>query len=100
MEREERGRAKVSDAGVAVVLMRGSRVALFKRGDVIFLPFEKGFGVGVARTLLDRCCREPGSDARLLGKLSSLGPMPTVEVWTAELPMNAVVTKEHGDAIW
>ncbi|HEU4996305.1 MAG TPA: polyphosphate kinase 1 [Gemmatimonadaceae bacterium] len=100
MEREERGRAKVSDAGVALVLTRGPNVALFKRGDVLFLPFEKGFGVGVARTLLDRCCRQPGTDTRLLGKLSSLGPMPTVEVWTAELPMSAEVTREHGDVMW
>src|SRR5439155_10517874 len=68
MEREERGRAKLSDAGVALVLKRESQVVLFKRGAVLFLPFERGSGVGVARTLLDRCARDPGCDVRLLGK--------------------------------
>src|SRR4051812_25121484 len=55
MEREERGRAKMSDAGVALVLMRNAHVGLIRRGNVLFLPFERGSGVGVARTLMDRC---------------------------------------------
>lgn len=100
MEREERGRAKLSDAGVALVLTRASQVALFKRGAILFLPFERGAGVGVARTLLDRCTREPTSDTRLLGKLSSIGPMPTVEVWTAELSPNGELTKDQGEVTW
>ncbi len=100
MEREERGRAKLSDAGVALVLTHGTQVALFKRGAVLFLPFEPGSGVGVARTLLDRCAREPGSDTRLLGKLSSIGPMPTVEVWTAALSSAQQLVKEQGEPVW
>jgi polyphosphate kinase len=100
MQREERGRAKLSDSGVALVLTRGAHVALFKRGAVLFLPFEPGSGVGVARTLLDRCAREPGSDTRLLGKLSSIGPMPTVEVWTAELAESSQLIKEQGEPLW
>jgi polyphosphate kinase len=99
MEREERGHP-LSDSGVALVLKRGSQVALFKRGAVLFLPFERGAGVGVARTLLDRCAREPGADVRLLGKLSSIGPMPTVEVWTAEIAAASELTKEQGEAHW
>lgn len=100
MEREERGRAKLADAGVALVVTRASQVALFKRGAVLFTPFERGSGVGVARTLLDRCTREPASDTRLLGKLSSIGPMPTVEVWTAELSPNGDLTKDQGEVVW
>ena len=100
MEREERGLAKTSDSGVALLLMRSSQVLLFKRGSVLFLPFERGYGVGVARTLLDRCTRAAGSDTRLLGKLSSIGPMPTVEVWTADLGAGAELTKDQGEILW
>lgn len=100
MERDERGLSRTSDAGVALVLMRASQVALFKRGAVLFVPFERGSGVGIARTLLDRCSREPASDTRLLGKLSSIGPMPTVEVWTAGLLPGAEVSKEQGEVVW
>ena len=100
LQREERGLAKLSDSGVALVMTRDAQVALFKRGAVLFLPFEPGSGVGVARSLLDRCTREPTSDTRLLGKLSSIGPMPTVEVWTAELAPNAQLAKEQGEPVW
>ena len=100
MEREERGRPKMSDAGVALVLIRAAQVALFKRGAVLFLPFEKGSGVGVARTLLDRSARQPGCDTRLVGKLSTIGPMPTVEVWTADLSPGAEIAKEQGEVVW
>ena len=100
MEREEHGRAKMSDAGVALVLMRASEVVLFKRGAVLFLPFEHGAGVGVARTLLDRCTRGAGADTRLIGKLSSIGPMPSVEVWTAELAPGASIAQDQGDVHW
>ena len=100
MEREERGRATLADSGVALVLTRGSQVALFKRGAVLFLPFDRGAGVGVARTLLDRCATDPGSDARLLGKLSSIGPMPTVEVWTTQLSPVSQVSREQGEPTW
>src|SRR5207248_1104400 len=37
MEREERGRAKLSDVGVALVLTRASQIALFKRRAMLFL---------------------------------------------------------------
>ncbi|HJQ18974.1 MAG TPA: polyphosphate kinase 1 [Gemmatimonadaceae bacterium] len=100
MEREERGRARATDVGVALVLTRDARIALFRRGSVMSLPLEHGSGVAVARTLLDRCSRDPGSDTRLLGKLSSLGPMPTVEVWTAELAPNAALAPEMGEPVW
>jgi polyphosphate kinase len=100
LQREERGMAKRSDSGVALVLARGAQIALLKRGSVLFLPFEPGAGIGAARTVLDRCTREPGSDARLLGRLSSIGPMPTVEVWTAELPTNVELTRELGEVVW
>jgi polyphosphate kinase len=100
MEREERGRAKASDAGVALVLMRSAHVAMIKRGNVLVLPFERGSGVGVARTLMDRCTRDSRSDTRLLGKLSSIGPMPTVEVWTAEVAPDGELTKEQGEIVW
>ena len=100
MQREERGRAKLSDSGVALVLTRGTQVALFRRAEMLYLPFEPGSGVGVARTLLDRYARVPGSDARLLGKLSSIGPMPTVEVWTAELSLASEISKDQGELVW
>jgi polyphosphate kinase len=100
MEREARGRARSSDTGVALVLTRASQVAMVKRGATLFLPFERGTGVGVARTLLDRCTRDAGSDTRLLGRLSSIGPMPTVEVWTAELSPKGEVAKEQGEIVW
>ena len=100
MEREERGRLRSFDTGVALVLSRASQVALVKRGGMLYLPFERGSGVGVARTLLDRCTREQGSDTRLLGRLSSIGPMPTVEVWTADLPPKGEINKEQGEIVW
>jgi len=100
MEREQRGRARSSDSGVALVLTRASHVAMLRRGTMLFLPFERGAGVGVARTLLDRCAREPATDTRLLGRLSSIGPMPTVEVWTADLHAGAELTKEQGEVVW
>jgi polyphosphate kinase len=100
MEREERGRAMLSDAGVALVLTRSSRIALFSRGDMLFLPLERGTGVGIARTLLDRCTSNASTDARLLGKMSSIGPMPTVEVWTADLRPDGEITRDQGDVVW
>jgi len=100
MEREQRGRARLSDAGVVLLLTREDRVALLRRGDVLFLPLERGSGVGVARTLLDRCAPASGSDTRLLGRVSSLGPMPTVEVWTAELRNDVEIARDQGDPVW
>ena len=114
MEREERGRARASDAGVALVLVRdgrgttgigdsssGPQAAFFRRGaGMLHLPFEAGAGVGVARTLLDRCARLAGCDTRLLGKLSSIGPLPTVEVWTANLSSIAEVASDQGEVVW
>ena len=100
MEREERGRARSFDSGVALVLTRAAQVAMLKRGTMLFLPFERGTGVGVARTLLDRYTREPSSDTRLLGRLTSIGPMPTVEVWSAELPAQGDIAKEQGEVVW
>ena len=100
MQREERGRPKLSDSGVALVLTRGAEVALFRRGSLLSLPFEPGAGVGTARTLLDRCARTPLTDTRLLGKLSSIGPMPTVEVWTAAVTADCEPARELGDVVW
>ena len=100
MEREERGRSKVSDSGVALILMRDDEVLLFRRGALLHLPLERGAGVGVARTLLDRCTRDAGSDTGMLGKLSSIGPMPTVEVWTAQLGAGGDVSREQGEVVW
>ena len=100
MQREERGRPKLSDSGVALVLVRGTDVALFKRSGVLTLPFDPGSGVGTARTLLDRCARKTLSDTRLLGKLSSIGPMPTVEVWTAEVPGDCDPSRDLGEVVW
>ena len=100
MQREERGRPKLSDSGVALVLIRGAEVALFRRGAVLSLPFEPGAGVGAARTLLDRCARTSLTDTRLLGKLSSIGPMPTVEVWTADVPADCEPTRDLGEVVW
>jgi polyphosphate kinase len=100
MEREQRGRARLSDAGVVLVLTRAGRTALLQRGDMLFLPLERGSGVGVARTLLDRCTTAAGCDTRLVGKVSSLGPMPAVEVWTAELQDGAELARDQGDVVW
>lgn len=100
MEREERGRTRASDIGVALVITREAQVALIRRGTTLGLPFERGSGVGVARTLLDRCARQAASDTRLLGKVSSIGPMPTVETWTADLHPGADLAKDIGDVVW
>ena len=100
MEREERGRARLSDAGVTLLLTRDNRLAMMRRGDLLFLPLERGNGVGVARTLLDRCVSGAGSDARLLGKVTSIGPMPTVEVWTADLHDGSAIATDQGEVVW
>lgn len=100
MEREERGRPRMADAGVTLLLTRASRIALFERGGLLLLPVERGAGVGVARTILDRCTRQAASDARLLGKVSSLGPMPALEVWTADVQPDAEITRDFGDVQW
>lgn len=100
LEREERGRPTLSDAGVVLVLTRGRQLALFSREGLLALPFERGAGVGCARTLLDRCTRGGASDTRMIGKVSSIGPQPTVEVWTAELSDDAQLPRDLGDVIW
>lgn len=100
MEREERGRATLADAGALLVVTRGNHFALFKRGDQLAFPFERGSGVGVARTLLDRCTHQAGSDCRLLGKVSSIGPLPQFEVWSAELSVGGEVSRDMGDVVW
>jgi polyphosphate kinase len=100
MEREERGRASVADAGAILVLTREHRFAMFHRGETLAFPFERGSGVGVARTLLDRCTNQAGSDCRLVGKVSSIGPLPQFEVWTAELSTGGEVSKDMGEAVW
>jgi len=100
MEREERGRAKIADAASVLVLTRASRFALFKRGDVFAFPVERGSGVGVARTLLDRCTRDAVSDCRLLGRVTSIGPAPGFDVWTAEIAPTAELARDLGDAVW
>lgn len=100
MMREERGRAAQYDAGVALILTRGDCVALSERDEVLFLPFERGTGVGVARTLLDRWTSGGGTDARLLGKMSAIGPLPAIEVWTAEVPPSSSMTESTGRTVW
>ncbi|HET9424057.1 MAG TPA: polyphosphate kinase 1 [Gemmatimonadaceae bacterium] len=100
MTREERGRAAQYEAGVALILTRGDRVALSSDGEILFLPFERGSGVGVARTLLDRWTSGTGNDVRLLGKMSAIGPLPAIEVWTAEVPPSAIMTESAGQALW
>ncbi len=100
MEREERGRASLADAGALLVLTREHRFALLQRGETLAFPFERGSGVGVARTLLDRCTRQAGSDCRLVGKVSSIGPLPQFEVWTAELAGGGEISKDMGEAVW
>jgi polyphosphate kinase len=100
MMREERGRAAQYEAGVALILTRGDRVALSANAGVLFLPFERGTGVGVARTLLDRWTTASNTDVRLLGKMSAIGPLPAIEVWTAEVPAAATMTESAGEALW
>ena len=100
MEREERGRAALSDTGATLVLTRGGSMAMLRRGELLFLPLERGTGVGIARTLLDRCTSRAASDARLLGKVSSIGPMPTVEVWSADLHADATIALDQGEVVW
>jgi len=100
LEREERGRPGLSDAGVVLILTRGRDLALFPRETLLALPFERGYGVGCARTLLDRYTRGKASDARFVGKVSAIGPHPTVEVWTAELPLGSELPRELGQPIW
>ena len=100
LEREERGRPTLSDSGVALILTRGGLLALFPREGLLTLPYERGSGVGCARTLLDRCTRSGAVDARLLGKVSSIGPQPTIEVWTAALADDAALPRELGDVSW
>ena len=100
MEREERGRASLADVGALLLLTRGHRVALVKRGELLALPFERGAGVGVARTLLDRCTHQAGSDCRLLGKVSSIGPQPSFEVWTADLAAGGDLSRDMGESVW
>jgi polyphosphate kinase len=100
MEREERGRATLADAGAMLVLTRGNKFALFKRAELLAFPFERGAGVGVARTLLDRCTHQADSDCRLLGKVSSIGPLPQFEVWSAEVAPGADLSRDMGEVVW
>jgi polyphosphate kinase len=100
MEREERGRASVADTSAMLVITRGNRFAVFKRGDHLGFPSERGSGVGVARTMLDRCTHQAGSDCRLLGKVSSIGPSPSFEVWSAALAADGDVSRDMGEAVW
>src|SRR3954471_11933841 len=72
MAREERGRAAQSEAGVALLLTRGDAIALSRMSDVLFLPFERGTGIGVARTLLDKWAASATTDVRLLGKVTAI----------------------------
>jgi polyphosphate kinase len=100
MEREERGRASTADMGALLMITRGNRFAVFRRVDLLTFPFERGSGVGVARTLLDRCTHQAGSDCRLVGRVSSIGPLPQFEVWTAELSPGGELTREMGEVVW
>ncbi len=100
MAREERGRAAQSEAGVALLLTHGDSIALSRQTSVLYLPFERGSGVGVARTLLDRWTTAAATDVRLLGKVSAIGPMPAIEVWTAEVTTLAAMPEATGQPFW
>jgi polyphosphate kinase len=100
MAREERGRAAQSEPGVALLLTRGNAIATFRQGDLLYFPFERGTGIGSARTLLDKWVAAASSDARLLGKLSAIGPMPSIEVWTAEVTALTTVPDQSGEPLW
>jgi polyphosphate kinase len=100
MAREERGRAAQSEAGVALLLTRGDSIALSRQTGNLYLPFERGSGIGVARTLLDRWTTSATTDVRLLGKVSAIGPMPAIEVWTAEVTSLAAMPEATGQPFW
>jgi polyphosphate kinase len=100
MNREERSRAAQSEAGVALLLTRGETIAVSRAGDVLFLPFERGSGIGVARTMLDKWAAGATTDVRFLGKVSAIGPMPALEVWTAEVPGLATLPESAGQPAW
>ena len=100
LEREERGRPALSDSGVVLILTKNRELALFARDGLLALPYERGGGVGCARTLVDRCTHGSASDARLIGKVSAIGPMPTLEVWTAELPEGGELPRDLGEIVW
>jgi polyphosphate kinase len=100
MAREERGRAAQSEAGVALLLTHGAAIALSRLNDVLCLPFERGAGIGVARTLLDKWSPTATSDVRLLGKVSAIGPMPAIEVWTADVAALAAFPDSAGQPFW
>ena len=100
MAREERGRAAQSEPGVALLLTRGESVAVYRQGELLYFPFERGTGIGSARTLLDKWAAAANGDARLLGKLSAIGPMPAVEVWTAQAEALAAATDATGEPAW
>lgn len=100
MEREERGPATHSDAGVALILTRADTLALLAAGETLVLPFDRGSGIGVARTLLDRLTHAHVADARLLGKVSSIGPHPAIEVWTSDLDPGVPIAPTAGDIVW
>jgi polyphosphate kinase len=100
MAREERGRAAQSEAGVALLLTRADAVALSRNANVLYLPFERGTGIGVARTMLDKWSANASTDVRLLGKVSAIGPMPAIEVWTAEVATLATLPESAGQPFW
>jgi polyphosphate kinase len=100
MSREERGRAAQSESGVALLLTRGEAVALFRQGGQLFLPFDRGSGIGSARTLLDRWSVTATTDCRLLGKLSAIGPEPAIEVWAADVTSLVSAPESTGQPLW
>jgi polyphosphate kinase len=100
MAREERGRAAQSEAGIALLLTRADAIALSRNASVLYLPFERGTGIGVARTMLDKWTASASTDVRLLGKVSAIGPMPAIEVWTAEVTTLAALPESVGQPFW
>lgn len=100
MMREERAGAAQSEAGVALLLTRGDSVAVTRQGDVLFIPFERGVGVGVARTLLDKWVATAATDVRYIGKISAIGPLPAIEVWSAEVAALASMPEATGQSVW
>jgi polyphosphate kinase len=50
--------------------------------------------------MLDKWSANAGTDVRLLGKVSAIGPMPAIEVWTAEVTTLAALPESVGRPFW
>ena len=88
MVNEQRTRTSTRDA-VALLMVRGTEVALLSGVNGLGIPRSEGSGIGVARSLLDAHVTRKGSDPRLLGKVHSIGEKSDLQVWAARLPESA-----------